>query len=175
MASVSTRLSPQESNILTLFACFIFLLWGWRCINRFNRAIALYAAHLTKKLAEIKGLGDNIEYFDHATLAHQTSIKHNRNTSPAVVVKTLYVPYVIHSVSAVPDDGGSIEISLWSAAPCRVFILQDVNIAALKQDLPYSSFHSTPPAPLRRHGAGGVSILNMSAGGASDVRVCITV
>ena len=67
---------------------------------------------------------------------HMDALVHTRQSKPPARMKTVYVPFVVKSVSSTRRNGGEtvIEVNIWLATKSDVFIMWNFNSSRFKAD-----------------------------------------
>lgn len=124
-----TRMPAEEYNVLIVFSSIFLIFWG--LCSSFNLYIALKcrASSLSDRLVNIRGLSETLHYFEQATRAHVSSLIQTRQSEPPTKVKLVYVPFVLQGCNIFSADAAKsigVELSIWSAIKCRVYLLQNM-------------------------------------------------
>lgn len=140
-ASWDIRIPWQLYNTLSIFIAALLLLWLIHAIRRFYKVLNLRIAVLSARLVQVRGLGSYLEYFSSATASHVNHMIHTRQVEPPTQVRSLYIPFSLHSVKIQRSFKGVIfELDLWCGVPCRILILSRLSLDVLKRRAAMNSF-----------------------------------
>lgn len=113
-------INASLSDVIYIFVTFFLMLWLFKAIFRFQRALRIRYALLNDQLVSIAGIGSFLSYFDGVTPPHLHAILHTRQAMPPELMDLLYVPYVLHKhqlILTANKDQLYLKIQLY--CPCR--------------------------------------------------------
>lgn len=127
-------LTVHEYNILIFFASVLLLIYGVHVLMKFNVILTSRAAIPSKKLVEIRGLGENLHYLESVSAQHAAGIIHHREAEPAQFIDINFIPYKVMDIRVDGNDY-SIRIDLYTLISVNVYICLNMNIDLVLENL----------------------------------------
>jgi hypothetical protein len=142
---VDISIPTEYYDFISIFVCIAVIFWGIRATRRFHRALYVRAASLEQSLVLIRGLGNNLLFFDYANQHHMHSLVHTRQAKPPSQMKTLYVPFAIFNTKL---EWRSLYLvgckaDFWLATKSYVFVLWGFKLDAFKKK--FYAMHEANP------------------------------
>lgn len=123
----------QGYNLISIFVCVLLVLWIVRALRRFYRALLLRTAATSRNLILLRGLGNNLTFFEGATQMHMDALVHTRQSKPPTRMQTLYIPFAIKGITARNGEGFfSYEVDIWLASKSTILFLWNFRPGAFK-------------------------------------------
>jgi hypothetical protein len=156
-----TQLHYATVNSLLIIVCMLLIVWCFKAIKRFSRSLTV-RHHMIRghnDVIEIPGLGSFLSYFEDVSRMHIHSLVHTRQTKPAILMSSVFVPvslnrvqlvtiqseskhgsHVVHRTGhATHDQSIHIDVSLTVTTAGRLLLLSKFNLqnftSALHQSL----------------------------------------
>ena len=133
MTSPIVALPTPLYNFIVIFVCIAVIFWGIRAGKRISRTFLLRTSAIEQSLVFIRGLANNLSFFDGANQTHMHSLVHTRQSKPPTQMKMLYIPYTIKGVRVEKfATHMNVLCDLWLAKRCSVVILLGFDAARFK-------------------------------------------
>ncbi len=146
--------------------CILLLLWFLKALKRFIRVLTVRVHFLRgdgNDMIEIQGLGSYLMYFDEVSRIHTSAIVHTRQTKPAILMSTNFVPITLHYmrfISSNHQNSSTLEISLQTPVAGKLMLLSHFDVNHFKQAIQQGINSSNIPRSSAKSPSGSSSSLN---------------